>query len=265
MFFLLGAVVNVPWLALGTVFLLVTERTARRVQWGLVLFSMFAAGVVLSAPIDPIHGTAIPQGNDVFGALPRVLAAVGSGVAAVVIFVGAVVSAVRFARDPQFPDHGRLAAANGLIALGTLVLSSGGLVQGLVGHDEAFALSLAVGVTSSTSGSSSPGRARKGSPWNPKILTESGRIPQALPAQRRLGARASPGGKLELIRCVGVGGVDIGLPVFAKPPSPPQARLRPRNRILLLRSASLRDTGGPARGALDRASGLVPPAQGTAG
>ena len=34
-----------------------------------------------------------------------------------------------------------------LIALGTLVLSSGGLVQGVVGHDEAFALSLAVGIT----------------------------------------------------------------------------------------------------------------------
>jgi hypothetical protein len=45
------------------------------------------------------------------------------------------------------PDHGRLAAANALIALGTLVLSSGGLVQGVVGHDEAFALSLAVGIS----------------------------------------------------------------------------------------------------------------------
>jgi len=146
-FFLLGAVVNVPWLALGTVFLLCTLRTARRAQWVIVCFSMFAAGVVLSAPMDPVAGTAIPQGSDVFGALPRVLAAVGSGVAAVVIFVGAVVSAVRFARDPSVPGHGRLAAANGLIALGTLVLSSGGLVQGLVGHDEAFALSLAVGVT----------------------------------------------------------------------------------------------------------------------
>ena len=45
------------------------------------------------------------------------------------------------------PDHGRLAGGNALIALGTLVLSSGGLVQGVVGHDEAFALSLAVGIT----------------------------------------------------------------------------------------------------------------------
>jgi hypothetical protein len=40
-----------------------------------------------------------------------------------------------------------LAGANALIALGTLILSSGGLVQGAVGHDEAFTLSLAVGIS----------------------------------------------------------------------------------------------------------------------
>jgi hypothetical protein len=83
----------------------------------------------------------------VFGALPRILAAAGSGVAAVVIIVGALGSAWRFLRNPGMPGHGRLAGANGLIALGTLVLSSGGLVQGVVGHDEAFALSLAVGIS----------------------------------------------------------------------------------------------------------------------
>jgi hypothetical protein len=146
-FYLLGAVVNVPWLAMGTVYLLVAERTARRVLWGLVLFSGFAAGVLLSAPMETVHGTAIPVGKDVFGALPRILAAAGSGIAATVIIAGAVVSAVRFARDPSIPDHGRLAGANALIALGTLVLSSGGLVQGAIGHDEAFTLSLAIGIT----------------------------------------------------------------------------------------------------------------------
>ena len=69
-FYLLGAVVNVPWLAMGTVYLLVAARTARRVLWGLVLFSGFAAGVLLSAPMETVHGTAIPVGKDVFGALP---------------------------------------------------------------------------------------------------------------------------------------------------------------------------------------------------
>jgi len=146
-FYLLGAVVNVPWLAMGTVYLLAPAATARRVLWGLVLLSGFAAGVLLSAPMAPVHGTAIPVGKDVFGALPRVLAAVGSGVAALVIIGGAVVSAGRFARDRTVSGHGRRAAGNALIALGTLVLSSGGLVQGVVGHDEAFALSLAVGIS----------------------------------------------------------------------------------------------------------------------
>jgi hypothetical protein len=146
-FYLLGAVLNVPWLAMGTVFLLASPRFAGRCQWGLVLFTGFAAGVVLSAPMDPVHGTAIPVGKEVFGALPRVLAAAGSGVAAVVIIGGALWSAARYLRNREAPGSGRMAAANGLIALGTLVLSSGGLVQGVVGHDEAFVLSLSVGIS----------------------------------------------------------------------------------------------------------------------
>ena len=146
-FYLLGAVLNVPWLAMGTLYLFVAAVTARRALWGLAVFSGFAAGVVLSAPMQAVHGTAIPVGKDVFGALPRILAAAGSGVAATVIVVGAVVSTVRFARDPRLPYRGRLAGANALIALGTLILASGGLVQGVVGHDEAFALSLALGIT----------------------------------------------------------------------------------------------------------------------
>jgi hypothetical protein len=145
-FYLFGAVLNVPWLALGTVALLAGAETARRCRWYLVFFSGLATGVLLSAPMETVHGFAIPVGHDVFGAFPRALAAVGSGVGAIVIIGGAVSSAVRFARDRTSPAHGRLAAANALIALGTLVLSSGGLIQGAVGHDEAFTISLAVGI-----------------------------------------------------------------------------------------------------------------------
>jgi hypothetical protein len=39
-----------------------------------------------------------------------------------------------------------MAAANVLIALGTLILSGGGTLQGVLGHDEAFTLSLATGI-----------------------------------------------------------------------------------------------------------------------
>ncbi len=147
LFFLFGAILTVPWLALGTVYLLWGKERGRRVQWGLVLFSGLAAGVALSAPLDgPIHGTAIPVGSEVFGAFPRVLAAVGSGVGAVVIIGGALWSAWRFARNRSQAGNGRRAAANVLIALGTLVLSSGGLIQGFAGKDEAFVISLASGI-----------------------------------------------------------------------------------------------------------------------
>jgi hypothetical protein len=146
-FYLMGAVLDVPWLALGTVYLLLGSKVGRRVQWCLVGFTGLAAGVLLSAPMKPVSGEAIPVGKDVFDAFPRVLAAVGSGLGATVLFVGATWSVVRFVRARQRPGAARMAGANALIAAGTLVLSSGGLVQGLVGHDEAFALSLAVGIT----------------------------------------------------------------------------------------------------------------------
>ncbi len=146
-FYLLGAVLNVPWLALGTVYLLFGTTAGRRAQWALVGFSGLAAGVLLSAPMGPVPRDEIPVGKDVFDAFPRVLAAVGSGVGALVILIGALWSAGHYARARHEPGAGRRAGANLLIALGTLVLSSGGLVQGVVGHDEAFALTLATGIT----------------------------------------------------------------------------------------------------------------------
>jgi hypothetical protein len=147
-FYLFGAILNVPWLALGTVYLLAGVTVGRHVQWGLVLLTGLAAGVLLTAPMQPVAGSvAIPVGKEVFGVLPRVLAAVGSGIAAIVIIGGAVWSAIRYVRRRDEPGMARLAAANALIALGTIVLSSGGLAQGIVGHDEAFTLSLALGIS----------------------------------------------------------------------------------------------------------------------
>jgi hypothetical protein len=138
----------VPWLALGTIYLLFGVGLGKRVKAGLLVFTGFAAGVILAAPI---HGTIDPTGNipvgkDHFGALPRVLAGAGSGLGALVVFVGAVWSAVRFSRNRR-PGSGALAGGNALIALGVLILSSGGLLEGVVAHDEAFVISLAVGIS----------------------------------------------------------------------------------------------------------------------
>ena len=110
------------------------------------MFTGVGIGVMLAAPIHgTIAVTGIPVGKEHFGVLPRALAGVGSGLGAIVVFGGAAWSAVRFARSRR-PGSGRLAGGNALIALGTLVLSSGGLLQGIVGSDEAFALTLAVGI-----------------------------------------------------------------------------------------------------------------------
>ncbi len=70
-----------------------------------------------------------------------------------VIFAGAVWSAYRFARQRNVTvpagkiSPRRMAIANGLIALGTLVLSAGGLLNSVVDEMDAFALSLVVGIS----------------------------------------------------------------------------------------------------------------------
>ena len=88
LFYLFGAIVNVPYLALGTVYLLADRRTAARVATAVHAFAAFSAGVVAVAPLRaPITRATLPQGSDVFGPVPRILAAAGSGVAAFVIVV----------------------------------------------------------------------------------------------------------------------------------------------------------------------------------
>src|SRR5438105_10279548 len=93
-FYLFGAVVNVPVLAVGTVYLLGGRRLGDRSAVAVALGVAFAAGVVAAAPGHPIlHSGRLPPGSRVFGALPRAMAAVASGGGALVVLGGAVWSA----------------------------------------------------------------------------------------------------------------------------------------------------------------------------
>jgi hypothetical protein len=151
LFYLFGAIVNVPALALGTVYLLAGRKVGDVTAAGVALLSAFAAGVLVVAPftgpIDPDH---LPQGSDVFGPLPRVLAAVCSSVGALVVFVGALWSAYRAVRGrsgPRVADARRLALANLVIAAGAATLSASGLLNSVAGEMAAFAITLTAGIT----------------------------------------------------------------------------------------------------------------------
>ena len=140
-FYLFGAVLNVPFLALGTLYLLLGQERGDRWAAAICLVSAFAAGVVLVAPFTgPIPTDRLPQGSEVFGPAPRILAAVGSGVAALVVVGGALWSAWK-QRTPRF------VLSNLLIASGTLVTGASGILNSVFDEMTGFAVALAVGIT----------------------------------------------------------------------------------------------------------------------
>jgi hypothetical protein len=180
-FYLFGAIADVPVLALGTVYLLAGRRAGHVTALAVALFCAFAAGVIVTAPfLAPLPADQLAQGSKVFGPLPRVLAAVGSAGGAVAIFGGAVWSAGRVwrSRAPR-----RLLWSNGLIALGTLVLGASGTFNSVFGAMTAFAVTLLVGIAVIFAGflvASTAGRTQTAKPalapappWRPPVARSS--------------------------------------------------------------------------------------------
>ena len=97
LFYLFGAILNVAWLAVGTLYM-----TARRAvaDAGLVFvyaLSVVATLAVFTSPVD--LSAALDSGRGFHDApLPRILAGVGSGVGSVILFGGALRSAWVFLR-----------------------------------------------------------------------------------------------------------------------------------------------------------------------
>jgi hypothetical protein len=95
-FYLFGAILNVAWLALGTLFLL-APRIARWAVWVVLALTVLASVAVVASPVD--LSAAVDTGKG-FGEspLPRVLALIGSGIGSVILIGGALWSAWVFLR-----------------------------------------------------------------------------------------------------------------------------------------------------------------------
>ena len=143
-YYLFGAMVNVPWLALGTVYLLAGTLARRAYLAGLALFT--AASTVLLALAEV--GTAdlagrVPEGKAFLPVPVRVLAVLGNSVGTVVVVGGAVASglALRHRRELRSRFEGNL-----LVALGVLLAASGGVFAFLDRSDK-LAAGLALGAS----------------------------------------------------------------------------------------------------------------------
>ena len=126
-FYICGALLSVPWLAMGELELLMSPRVTRVLLFFLVVFSLDAAIVVgASSFVDAkvVSGFALPAGKDYFGALPRVLVVVANAVGTLVVVGGTLWSGLR--------SRGGGAAARArfrgtlVITLGVLVAAAGG-------------------------------------------------------------------------------------------------------------------------------------------
>ena len=145
LYYLFGAVLNVPWLALGTVELLAGPAARRAYLAALTAFTLVSVVLVALARVTvaDLAGRLLPEGKEFLPVAVRALAVVGNTVGTLVVVGGAVASglAMRTRRDLRPRFEGTL-----LIALGVLLAASGGVLAFLASSDK-LALGLAVGAS----------------------------------------------------------------------------------------------------------------------
>jgi hypothetical protein len=147
-YYLFGAVVNVPILALGTIYLYFPGRVAHTAAVVVGVASVYAGVAVLGAPLDAAHlnfSGGIPAGSQVMDAGVRALSRYYSYAGFLIVVAGACWSAVRLGRRPG-ERFRRVAQGNALIAAGTVVVALGSAFA-RHGRGSIFAAGLAAGVS----------------------------------------------------------------------------------------------------------------------
>jgi hypothetical protein len=141
-FYLFGAILNIPFLALGSMFLVVGRRSGH--VMAIALGALTAISTTLTATIpfaNPLPASGVP--HDVFesGFGPRLFAIIGGATGSTILIILALFSVFRF-----WQRNRRIVWGNLLIVAGTFAAASGGTGLAL-GEGSAFALSLLVAVT----------------------------------------------------------------------------------------------------------------------
>ena len=147
LFYGFGALLNVPFLGVGSAYLVLGGIAGRRLLEWFSLAGAFALFVTFTAPlVGPLPDSGIPAGSDVFADIatvgpagPRFYAVLFNVVGTLLLVGLAAWSAVRF-----WSSNRRLVAGNALIVLGGLFPAFGGSLFA-VGDTSAFALSLFFG------------------------------------------------------------------------------------------------------------------------
>lgn len=141
-FFLFGAVLNIPLLALGSMFLVVGKRSGHVMTVAIGAIAAISTTLTLTVPFSQtLPDGGIPHEMFDTGFGPRLFAVIGGATGATILVVLAMVSLFRFWRKDR-----RIVWGNALIVAGTLAAAWGGTGLAL-GEASGFALSLLLAVS----------------------------------------------------------------------------------------------------------------------
>ena len=147
LFYLFGAILNVGFLGLGTMYLLFSRRVAHIALAVTLLLTAYSIYAIFTVPLN-ISALANTQEVDwklLFSVdvAPRILAGVFSGVGSIIVIAGALWSAYVFWRKRIMKERmiGLI-----LLAVGTFTVAFGGTVKGLLHNDDYLYPTMAIGV-----------------------------------------------------------------------------------------------------------------------
>ncbi len=141
-FYLFGAILNIPFLALGSMFLVVGRRSGHAMTIVLGAFAAISTTLTATVPFaNQLPESGVPHDIFASGFGPRLFAIIGGAAGSTILIALALVSIFRF-----WKSNRRIVWGNLLIVAGTFAAASGGTGLAL-GESSAFALSLLAAVT----------------------------------------------------------------------------------------------------------------------